>query len=197
MKTRQLVLCALFAALTGIGAFAPRIPIPGTPLVITMQTFVVFLCGLMLTPRYALTSQLVYAAIGILGLPIFSTGGGLGYVLSPTFGFIIGFAVCSLMVSLLVRKTLLSYINKNADQRRGFIIFKIVLYALMSIVAMYICGVAYMYIIFNFYLGQTVTLAYVIVNAAGIFFFIDIIKFALAVPLGIAVLRRIPSIRQN
>lgn len=195
MKTKHLTLCALFAALTAIGALLPRIPIPGTPLVITMQTFFVFLCGLMLKPRYALTSQLVYAAIGLMGLPVFSTGGGLGYVLTPSFGFVIGFAVCALMVSLLVRKALLALINKKSDARRGYLFFKVVLFSLVSITAMYICGVVYMYMIFNFYLGQTVTLGYVIVNAAGFFFFIDIIKFALAIPLGAAVLRRTPSIR--
>jgi biotin transport system substrate-specific component len=195
MKTRQLLLCALFAALTAVGALMPRIPIPGTPLVITMQTFFVFLCGLMLKPRYALTAQLVYAAIGLLGLPVFSTGGGPGYVLSPSFGFVIGFAVCALIVSLFVRKALLALIDKRTDKQRGFLIIKIVLYSLMSVISMYICGVAYMYLILNFYLGQTVTIGYVIVNAAGIFFFIDIIKFALAIPLGMAVLRRTPSIR--
>jgi biotin transport system substrate-specific component len=149
----------------------------------------------MLKPRYALTAQLVYAAIGLLGLPVFSTGGGPGYVLSPSFGFVIGFAVCALIVSLFVRKALLALIDKRTDKQRGFLIIKIVLYSLMSVISMYICGVAYMYLILNFYLGQTVTIGYVIVNAAGIFFFIDIIKFALAIPLGMAVLRRTPSIR--
>ena len=47
MKTRQMILCALFAALTAAGIFV-KIPIPGTPMSFTLQTFFIFLAGLLL-----------------------------------------------------------------------------------------------------------------------------------------------------
>ena len=189
MKTKSMILCALFAALTAAGAFI-RIPIPGTPLLFTLQTFFVFLSGLMLIPRYALIAQIVYAAVGLLGLPVFSTGGGITYVLTPSFGFIIGFAVCALLISMLVRKNLLAAISDKTGRKKHW--FKTGVYALLSLVALYVCGVTYMYVIFNVYLGQTMTLLTVIVNATGIFFLLDIIKFALAIAIGTAVLKRMP-----
>ena len=84
MRLKNLLLCALFAALTAASVFLPKIPIPGTPLMFTFQTFFVFLTGLMLEPRFALISQLVYMALGLIGLPVFMNGGGLSYVLEPS-----------------------------------------------------------------------------------------------------------------
>lgn len=185
MKTRQLLLCALFAALTAAGIFI-RVPIPGTMMNFTMQTFFVFLAGMLLTPRYALISQLVYIAIGLIGLPVFSKGGGLGYVLEPSFGFLPGFALCAFLLSVLIRR-------KMADKQTPASIIKTGFLSLLSIAAMYVLGITYMYAIFNIYLNTPVTLEYVIVTATGIFFFIDIIKFVLAFILGTAVLKRLPD----
>ena len=190
MKLKSMILCALFAALTAAGAFL-RIPIPGTPLLFTLQTFFVFLSGLMLSPRYAIIAQVVYAAIGLLGLPVFSTGGGIMYVLTPSFGFIIGFAVCALLISLLVRRHLLAAISGQPGHKKRWL--KTGVYAMLSLIAMYVCGATYMYVIFNVYLGQTMSLKTVIINATGIFFLLDTIKFALAVAVGAAVLKRMPA----
>ena len=188
MKTKQLLLCALFAALTAVGSIV-KIPI-GTMLVLTFQTFFMFMAGMMLKPRYALFSQVVYAAIGLIGIPVFSTGGGIGYILSPTFGYIIGFIMCAPLISLLVRKNLLLYIDSEDD--KGLRAAKIAFFALVSIIVMYIFGTTYMYMIYNYYLGKSLTLGYVIASSTGIFIVVDIIKFALAVPLCAAILRRMP-----
>ncbi|MGI5850279.1 MAG: biotin transporter BioY [Christensenellales bacterium] len=190
MKTKQLILCALFAALTVSGVFV-KIPVPGTPLFFTLQTFFVFLTGLLLEAKYALIAQLVYAAVGLVGLPVFSTGGGIAYVLSPSFGFIIGFCVCAPITSVLVRSNL-SKLN-NHPQCKMMMMLKIIGGAIVSIIAMYVFGVTYMYIIYNLYLKEPVTLGYVIVSSTGIFFFIDMAKMTLAVLLGRAILRRMPK----
>lgn len=187
MKTKQLLLCALFAALTAAGVFV-KIPIPGTILIFTLQTFFVFLSGLLLAPRYALISQLVYMAIGLIGLPVFSNGGGFAYVLQPSFGYIPGFALCAFLVSLLIRKMMMS-----RETKKPVDIIKICLYGLVSITAMYVLGVAYMYFILNFYVGTPISLGYIIVTYVGIFFFIDIVKFIVALLIGTAVLKRLPK----
>ena len=83
-KTRMLLLTALFAALTAIGAFL-KIPTPWSSF--TLQVFFVCMAGVLLGPKYGALSQLVYIALGLMGLPIFTAGGGLGYVFQPTFGF--------------------------------------------------------------------------------------------------------------
>ena len=189
MRLRSLILCALFAALTAVGSLV-KIPVGGV-MIITLQTFFMFLAGLMLEPKYAFFSQIVYMAIGLIGLPIFSTGGGISYMLMPTFGFVLGFCLCATLTSLLVRKNLAALMQDHAEKRVR--IAKIVMYSVVSIVAMYIVGVAYMYLINNLYLHKPVTLA-ALIQAMAVFLLVDSIKFAVAIPLSAAVYRRIPDI---
>lgn len=40
-------------------------------------------------------SVCIYIVLGLMGLPVFAEGGGLAYVLKPSFGYIIGFAIAS------------------------------------------------------------------------------------------------------
>ena len=87
ITTRNMVLCALFAALIAIGAFI-RIPVPYVP--ITFQGFFVLLAGFLLGPKYGAASMLIYIAVGLVGIPVFTEGGGIMYVLKPTFGYLIG-----------------------------------------------------------------------------------------------------------
>lgn len=193
MKLRQLLLAALFAALMCATRFIPPIPIPPTPLSFTLQTLVVFVAGLMLEPKYALASMLVYTALGLLGLPVFSQGGGIGYVLLPSFGFIIGFSACAFTISVLVRKNVLALYSLNNEQSKKILLIKIVGFSLLSIVALYVCGITYMYCIYKYYLEQTVNLLYLIAASTGIFLVIDIVKFAVALPFSMAVLKRLPT----
>ncbi len=191
MKTRQMVFCALFAALTAAGIFI-KIPIPGTPMSFTLQTFFIFLAGLLLEPKFALISQAVYAAIGLVGLPVFMNGGGLGYVLQPSFGFIIGFCVTAMLISLLVRRNILVLIGRKAGEPAAPQILRIIGYSLLCVAVMYVIGVTYMSIILNAYMGKGVALDTIIISYNGVFILLDILKFAVAIPLGMAILKRMP-----
>lgn len=191
MKTRKLAICGVFTALTILGAFI-RIPLPGTPLLFTLQTFFVFMAGLVLTPRYAFLSQLAYITLGLVGLPVFSLGGGIGYVLQPSFGFLLGFCACAPVISVLARKPLKSLVFSR--EKRAHSIMKTVIGILISVLVLYALGIIYMYLIFNLYAGKTVSLWSVTVSAAGVFIFIDLIKFALAVPICAAVYKRLPDL---
>ena len=63
-----------------------------TPIPFTMQTFAVFCCLLLLDGKSALAVMLLYFLLGCVGLPVFSGfHGGIGYILGPTGGYIIGF----------------------------------------------------------------------------------------------------------
>ena len=64
----------LFAVLMWLSAAAGEIPIPGTPVPITLQTFVVMLAGLMLPWRQAGAAVATYLAAGAVGLPVFAGG---------------------------------------------------------------------------------------------------------------------------
>ncbi|KAB8294594.1 biotin transporter BioY [Bifidobacterium avesanii] len=82
---------ALFAALLWGAAAAGEIPVPGTPVPITLQTFVVMLAALTLNWREAGASVAVYLAAGAAGLPVFAGGASTAALLGPSAGFLIGF----------------------------------------------------------------------------------------------------------
>ena len=87
LTTRELTLLPLFTVLTAVGAFI-KIPLGAVP--VSLQTVFVLLSALLLGKKAAI-SQGLYVLLGLLGLPIFTGGGGIGYVLTPTFGYLIGF----------------------------------------------------------------------------------------------------------
>jgi len=71
---------------------------------ITMQTFAVLLSGAFLGAKRGALSQLIYLFGGLLGIPWFSRGGGVGYIMSPTFGYIIGFVFSAYLVGFLCER---------------------------------------------------------------------------------------------
>lgn len=94
-----MVLIALFSTLTWIGAYLRIDFVP--PIPFTLQTLMVIMAGLILGPRYAPLSQGVYLILGLSGVPVFTQGGGPGYILRPTFGFILGFVLAAWVVGRL------------------------------------------------------------------------------------------------
>lgn len=82
----------LFTVLLVASSMAGAIPIPGTPVPVTLQTLVLCLIGLMLTCREAVASVVFYLALGAAGLPVFAGfKSGLVAFVGPTMGFLIGF----------------------------------------------------------------------------------------------------------
>lgn len=97
----RLVLVALFSTLTWVGANLRIALIPPVPF--TLQNFMVIMAGILLGPRDAVLSQLVYLLLGLAGVPVFSQGGGFSYILQPGFGFILGFVGAAAVVGSLAR----------------------------------------------------------------------------------------------
>jgi len=88
-RTRDLVTSALIVSLLAVSAWI-SIPLGSVP--VTLQVFVVVLAALLLTPGWAAASLSVYVFLGAIGLPLFSNGtGGIGVLMGPTGGYIIGF----------------------------------------------------------------------------------------------------------
>ncbi len=96
---------AAFTILTALGAFV-WIPLPFTPVPITLQTFFVLLGGAILGRRLGASSQLLYLGLGGLGLPIFAGvgGGGLSRLVGPTGGYLIGFVLAAYLVGRMAKK---------------------------------------------------------------------------------------------
>lgn len=104
MKTKKLILCALFAALTAVCSMI-SIPLPFTPVPINLATLSVFLAGGLLGSRDGAISQGVYVVLGAVGLPVFhSFTGGFGILTGPTGGYIIGYVAAAWLTGLLTEK---------------------------------------------------------------------------------------------
>lgn len=141
MKRRNLIvtltLSALFCTLICIGSFI-RIPMPNM-MPMTLQTFFVLLTGLVLPVKSSTLATVTYMALGLIGLPIFSGGGGLSYVLMPNFGFVIGFVISSVTMSIIAEKLI---------KRIFWQYFAI---SLLGISITYIIGILYFAFITNVY----------------------------------------------
>lgn len=79
MKTKDLVLCAMFVALIAVGAFI-KVPVPVVPF--TLQFLFTMLAGLLLGPVNGALAVVVYIVLGLVGLPIFIPGRWTGLYLS-------------------------------------------------------------------------------------------------------------------
>ncbi len=78
------------------------IPLPFTPVPVTLQTFAVLLTGCLLGSSRGALSVVLYVAEGSVGLPFFSGGtAGVAHLLGPTGGYLLGFVLCAFVVGLL------------------------------------------------------------------------------------------------
>lgn len=95
-KAKDLTVCGLFSALIAVGAFIKIvIPVGADSMNFTLQWFFVLLAGLLLGAKRAFLSVFTYLLIGLMGIPVFARGGGPAYLLRPTFGFLLGFALAA------------------------------------------------------------------------------------------------------
>lgn len=141
-NTRNLILVALFAALTAIGAFI-KVPIPYVPF--TLQYLFCALSGMILGSRLGALSQLVYVIIGLIGIPVFTEGGGIYYIFKPTFGYLIGFIVAAYVI------------GKIKENIKELNLFKAILTLFSGLFFIYLFGVIYLYFCSNLFLGQKIS----------------------------------------
>ena len=101
IKTQTLTKIALCVAILCVTSFL-IVPLPFTPIVISLHTIVVNIIGLILKPKEAGLSILIYLFMGLIGLPVFSAGtGGPAKLFGPTGGFYFGFLFAVIAISLL------------------------------------------------------------------------------------------------
>lgn len=98
----RLVWTALLAACIAVGAW---LQLPIGPVPITLQPLFVFLSGYLLGPARGAAAVALYVAAGVLGLPVFAGGAaGLGVLLGPTGGYLLGFVVGGALTGLVPRR---------------------------------------------------------------------------------------------
>ncbi|MDZ7374645.1 MAG: biotin transporter BioY [candidate division KSB1 bacterium] len=167
-KGRELVAAALLAALTAVGAQL-AIPLPLVP--VTLQTLFVYLAGLVLRPSYALLSEAVYLAVGLLGFPVFAGGrSGLSVALSPTFGYLLAFPLAAWIIA------------RTGGQALGSLarIVRACVVGALSILAL---GVVYLWISTRYILGAPLGIRQAVWAGAVIFLPGETLKVACAVIL--------------
>jgi biotin transport system substrate-specific component len=79
-------------------AAAANLKIPLQPVVINLTTLAVAILAASFGWRIGVATVALYIAEGLSGLPFFANGGGWGYVLSPSFGFIVGYLPMAFLI---------------------------------------------------------------------------------------------------
>ena len=161
-KTRDITASALFAVLTMIGAWF-SIPLPVTPIPITLQVFFVLLSGAILGGRLGGLSQVMYILLGLVGFPVFAgLASGPTVLVGPTGGYLIGFVVGA-------------YVTGRVSQAREFPSFRWLIVATMS-------GLFPIYLLGNLWLWAWLRSSPMILMFAGILPFLpgDLTKAVLS-----------------
>lgn len=138
---RSLILCGLFSALIAIGAFI-KVPVPVVPF--TLQFLFTNLAGLLLGPRLGSLAVAVYIAAGLLGVPVFSEGGGLGYIFQPTFGYLLGFYIGTYVVGKIAFQSSVQSFNR------------LLFASLAALAIVYLTGILYYYGMVSYYIKQPI-----------------------------------------
>ena len=140
LQTKELCLISLFIALTAIGAFI-KVPVPVVPF--TLQFLFTTLAGLLLGGKNGAIAVGGYIVLGLIGLPIFASGGGIGYICTPSFGYLLGFCLGAYVTGKIAYS--------------GEFSFKRILFAnFAGLFFVYLIGMIYYYFICNFYLNSPI-----------------------------------------
>lgn len=125
-RTRIIAFSAAFIGLIALGSWI-SVPIGSVP--VTLQTLFVLLAGVVLH-RYGVLPVALYILLGAIGLPLFHNGtAGLGVILGPTGGYLVGFVIAALVTGLV-------YETKSAALRISGLV--------AGTLAIYTCGAAWL-----------------------------------------------------
>lgn len=163
-RVKKMAYTALFTVIIIACTFI-KIPIPIIPF--TMQVFAVLMAGLVLGPWLGAASVVLYILLGLTGLPIFAAGGGIGYVMVPSFGYMIGFIFGAMLTGFMARRSSGKY-------------WQLIVSSLAGVAIIYVVGLSYLYLMSNFVLGTPRTVSAVLMSGFVVVLPGDIIKTILA-----------------
>ncbi len=143
---RTMTLVPIFTVLMIVSS---KIAVTGAPIPITLQLPMVILTGLLIGPWRGAAAQGLYLLMGLIGLPVFTSGGGISYIFQPTFGFLLGFPVCAFCAGIL------SGLLFEKKRSVPILYAGIALSSVASILVCYIFGAGYLFL-FSHYFGSGV-----------------------------------------
>lgn len=183
-NVQKMVLVGIFTALMCIGAFL-RVPLP--PVAVSLQSLVVLLSGLVLGPKLGPVVQVVYIALGLVGVPVFTEGGGIAYIFKPSFGYLLGFIPAAWII------------GKTLPGAGGQGLGRFLTAAIGAHLVIYALGLPYLYVALNFFGGTAVPFTALAKTGFLIFLPGDIIKsiFFVAVARRIAGNHTLTSFRES
>ena len=151
LRTVDVVICGLFAALIAVGAFI-RITIPTHPYPFTfsLQWLFVLLAGMLLGAKRGALSVGAYLLIGLVGVPVFVHGGGPQYIFRAGFGFLLGFLLAAFLIGLLTER-LRPFKWSGNEGGMPFLpeFMRLMIGAVVGLVAYYFVGTAYYYFMYS------------------------------------------------
>ncbi len=176
MSAKRIAFIGLYVALLTVSA---KISIPFVPVPMTMQSAVVLFFACYLGMTDAAVGVSLYIVLGLIGVPVFASGGGFSYVTVPSFGFTLGFVVSTVLCGLIFK--------------RGGGIRNIVLTLSVGTVALYVVGITYFLLLKTFYLGGTIDIWNTLLKFWIVFIPSDILKAVICAVL----LKRVPLVGGN
>ncbi len=180
---KDMILVSLFTALTIVGAFI-KVPLGATSL--TLQFLFTALAGIMLGSKLGALSQLIYVFIGLIGIPVFTKGGGLSYIFQPSFGYLIGFIFGSYVI------------GKIIESSKDVSFIKIFMASVLGLAIIYMIGVPYLYIVLKTVNKVQITMYGALKSGLLLFLPGDFIKCVVTAIIGVKivpVLKRQLSLR--
>ena len=97
---KAIILCGVFAAVVSVCSWI-TVPLPFTQVPINLAILGVLLAGGLLGSKYGAISIFIYILLGAVGLPVFAGfGAGLGVLVGPTGGYIVGYLLCAAISGL-------------------------------------------------------------------------------------------------
>ena len=156
LKSKKTVLTGFLTAIIVISGF---IRIPMYPVPVSMVFLTINFISLSFDRKISVLSILLYIGIGLSGLPVFSGGGGIGYIFSPTFGYLAGFVVICICTAAFKKINLL---NEH-------LFLKNLVISVVNMFIVYFCGAGYGYLILKFSLKTSIDIYYILIYYVAIF----------------------------
>ncbi|MDR1616391.1 MAG: biotin transporter BioY [Syntrophomonadaceae bacterium] len=185
MSTKELVWAAMFTAIMCVITIVIRlVPLFGV-IPFSLLPFVMMLAAYLLSPRAVFLSLTAYLLLGLIGLPVFALPpyGGPGYVLIPSFGFLLGFPVAGWVQAKLLH------------QKSGNSLLRLVMAAVAAMLVYYAIGLPYIYMILNFYMDRVVDVTQVLKIGFIPFVGFDLLKMTAAIFLAKELRERLGVLR--